>query len=115
MGTIAQMKAAFGSKPVNTYTAATTINISDTESRILINVATGGVTCSKILSTSIIPGRVLTVIGTGANSVTLADNSATTTNGQFDLGGTNRTITAEVGLTFIQLASGAWRMTTHPL
>ena len=111
MGTIAQMKAAFGNKKIDTYSAATTINIPNNTAAILVDVATGGVSCSKILTPSITTGQRLTIIGTGANSMTLTDNSATTTEGQFDLRGSDLTVRAESVFTFVRLASGAWRLT----
>lgn len=104
------MKGQFGRKRIVTYTPATTINIEDTDRTILVDLATSGVTCSKILSASITVGRRLTVLGTGANAMTLTDNTATTTRGQFDLGGSNRSLVADKSFELLQLASGAWRM-----
>lgn len=108
-GFISRTKSASGTltMPIPTIASATNMAIPDGTDLFYVS----GTTAVATLVTAKVPGRRLTIIGITTTGPAFTNNNDTTTEGQMDLGGSNRTIAPNDVLQLIQKDDGSWLMT----
>lgn len=92
-----------------TLASASALSIPDGSSVFLVS----GSTTIATLTAYRQPGRRITLIGASSASITVTNNSDPTTEGQIDLGGSNRTLAQQDVLELIQLLNGTWVMVSY--
>lgn len=111
-GAIARAKSkAGGQTKIQTLASAATLTLPDEADVFLVS---GTTAVTSLSSTKIFPGRHVTLIGANATGNVFTNTSATTTAGQMDLGGQDRTLTLDDVMTIVQQNNGAWRLQAIP-
>lgn len=98
-----------GSFVTTTLASASALSIPDGSNVFLVS----GTTTIATLTATRLPGRRITLIGAASASITVTNNNDPTTEGQLDLGGSNRTLAQQDILELIQLLNGTWVMVSY--
>lgn len=116
-GILSRIRDAAGSphrgRSQDAITAGTTINLPDVGDYFLVTNASA--TCTSLLTPTIRPGRLVTLVGNANNTVTMTDTSGAATRGTMDLGGSNRSFVQYSVITLRQNSTGGWFCVSYVL